>query len=178
MRRLLDGLFRSLGVLAAVALVVIGVSVLTGVSGRLLGYHVQGAIFIATYSMGAMAFFALAHTLKSGGHIRVTLFLRGLSPRVRRYFEIWCLGVGTAILGFFSYNTIALMMNSYEFGITSVGVLPIPIWIPQMSMAVGAVVATIAFLDEFLIVARGGEPTYGYEDAGEPEKAAESKTSE
>ena len=165
MRRLLDGVFRSLGVLAAIALVVIGVSVLVGVSGRLLGFHVRGAIFVA-------------HTLKSGGHIRVTLFLRGLSPRVRRYFEIWCLGFSTAILGFLSYNTIALLMNSYEFGITSVGVLPIPIWIPQTIMAVGAVVATIAFLDEFLIVVRGGEPTYGYEDAGEPEKAAEPKTFE
>lgn len=178
MRKLLDGLFQSLGVLASVALVVIGVSVLIGVTGRLLGYHVRGAIFVAVYSMGAMAFFALAHTLKTGGHIRVTLFLRNLNPRVRRYFEIWCLGFGTAILGFFSYNTIALIMNSYEFGITSVGVLPIPIWIPQLSMAFGAVVATIAFLDEFIIVVRGGEPTYGYEDEGEPEKVAEPKTFE
>ena len=167
MRAFLDNLFRGFGVLAAVALVLIGVSVLTGIIGRFVGINVSGAIFVAVYAMGAMAFFALAHTLKTGGHIRVTLFLRRFNPRYRQFVEIWCLGVGTAVMGFLAYNTIVMIKSSYDYGITSVGILPIPIWIPQLFMAFGTVVATLAFLDEFIIVLRGGKPSYGYEEPGE-----------
>ena len=167
MRAFLDNLFQGFGVLAAVALVLIGASVLTGIIGRFVGINVSGAIFVAVYSMGAMAFFALAHTLKTGGHIRVTLFLRQLSPRYRQFFEIWSLGVGTAVMGFLAYNTIIMIKSSYDYGITSVGILPIPIWIPQLFMAFGTVVATLAFLDELIIVLRGGKPSYGYEEPGE-----------
>ena len=169
MRVFLDSLFRWFGILAAAALVLIGVSVLTGIIGRFVGINVSGAIFVAVYSMGAMAFFALAHTLKTGGHIRVTLFLRQFSPRYRQFVEIWCLGVGTAVMGFLAYNTIVMIKSSYDYGITSVGILPIPIWIPQLFMAFGTVVATLAFLDEFIIVLRGGKPSYGYEEPGETE---------
>jgi TRAP-type C4-dicarboxylate transport system permease small subunit len=167
MRSFLDKLFQGCGVFAAVCLVVIGASVLTGILGRFVGVNVSGAIFVAVYSMGAMAFFALAYTLKSGGHIRVTLFMRQLSPRIRRYFEIWCLVVGTCIFGFLAFNSVLLILHSHEYGITSVGILPIPIWIPQILMAGGTSVASIAFLDELVIVLRGGNPTYGYEEPGE-----------
>ena len=178
MRKFLDNLFRWFGVLAAVALVVIGVSVLTGIVGRFVGINVSGAIFVAVYSMGAMAFFALAHTLKSGGHIRVTLFLRHLGPRYRQFFEIWCLGVGTAVMGFLTYNTVMMILSSYEFGITSVGIIPIPIWIPQLFMGFGIFVATLAFLDELIIVLTGGRPTYGYEEPGEAEESQPEPTFE
>ena len=170
MRTFLDNLFRWFGVLAAVALVLIGLSVLMGILGRFIGINVSGAIFVAVYAMGAMAFFALAHTLKTGGHIRVTLFLRRLGPRYRQYFEMWCLGVGTAIMGFLTYNTVLMIYSSWEFGITSVGILPIPIWIPQLFMGFGVLVATLAFLDEFIIVLRGGKPYYGFEEPGETEE--------
>ena len=40
------------------------------------------------------------------------------------------------------------------------GLLPIPIWIPQLSFALGSLLLLLAVLDEFAIVARGGVPTY------------------
>ena len=35
-----------------------------------------------------------------------------------------------------------------------------PLWIPQLSFAVGSVLLWVALLDEWLLVWRGAEPTY------------------
>ena len=40
------------------------------------------------------------------------------------------------------------------------GLWPIPIWIPQSSFAFGAILFLVAVVDEFVIVARGGVPTF------------------
>ena len=50
--------------------------------------------------------------------------------------------------------------QSYEFKELAQGLLPLPIWIPQMSFAFGSVLLLVAVLDEFVIVARGGVPTF------------------
>jgi hypothetical protein len=42
----------------------------------------------------------------------------------------------------------------------STGVLIIPLWIPQLGMAVGLVILLIAILDELVHVAGGGFPHY------------------
>ena len=38
--------------------------------------------------------------------------------------------------------------------------VPVPLWIPQSGMALGLVVLTISLVDEFVIVLRGGRPSY------------------
>jgi TRAP-type C4-dicarboxylate transport system permease small subunit len=38
--------------------------------------------------------------------------------------------------------------------------VPIPIWIPQMSFVVGAAILVIAVIDECVGVLRGGKPSY------------------
>ena len=40
------------------------------------------------------------------------------------------------------------------------GLLPIPIWIPQSSFALGSLLLLVAMVDELVIVLRGGRPTY------------------
>ena len=57
--------------------------VLASVLGRLMGFNLRGSDAYAGYCMAAAAFLALAHTLKSGEHIRVNLFLQRFGPRLR-----------------------------------------------------------------------------------------------
>ena len=57
--------------------------VLLGIAGRLLDFHVPGTDAYAGYCMAAAGFLALAHTLKRGEHIRVTLLLRAPARRAR-----------------------------------------------------------------------------------------------
>ncbi len=53
-----------------------------------------------------------------------------------------------------------LVMDSYEFGDVSTGMMPIPLWIPQVSMALGALLLEIAVLEELVGIFRGHEPRY------------------
>ena len=67
--------------LAALFMVGTLAMVLLGIVGRLLGFNVPGTDAYAGYCMAARGFLALAHTLKRGEHIRVTLLLEHAARR-------------------------------------------------------------------------------------------------
>ena len=73
--------------------------VVAGIAGRLLNFNVPGTDAYAGYCMAAAGFLALAHTLKRGEHIRVTLILEHLGPSAQRALELWALGVATLLAG-------------------------------------------------------------------------------
>jgi hypothetical protein len=50
--------------------------------------------------------------------------------------------------------------ESWVFNDIAQGMLPMPLWIPQLSFAVGSVLLWVALLDEWVLVWRGAEPTY------------------
>ena len=72
---LLDALYDGAAALAALFMVLLLVMVLLSILGRQLHFHVPGTDAYAGYMMAAAGFLALAHTLKRGEHIRVTLLL-------------------------------------------------------------------------------------------------------
>jgi hypothetical protein len=50
--------------------------------------------------------------------------------------------------------------ESWLFGDRGQGLLPLPLWIPQAPVALGALVLSIALIDEWIRVACGLAPTY------------------
>jgi TRAP-type C4-dicarboxylate transport system permease small subunit len=154
-RAALDRLFHSAGVLAALFMVGTLAMVIAGVAARLLGFNVPGTDSYAGYCMAAAGFLALAHTLKRGEHIRVTLILEHLPPGPQRALELWALGVATLLAALFAYYSVRLSWQSWDFHDISTGNDATPLWIPQISMALGAVVLCIAFVDEFVLEWRG-----------------------
>ena len=93
MRRFLNFLYDAAAWLAALAMIGVLVMVLTSIIGRLLHFHLPGTDAYAGYSMAAAGFLALAHTLKKGEHIRVTLLIGRLQGSARRAMEMWSLSV-------------------------------------------------------------------------------------
>src|SRR3954470_21875855 len=109
MRRFLDLLYDAAGYLAAFFMVGILLMVLASVVGRLAGFNLRGSAAYAGYGMAAAGFLALAHTLKRGEHIRVTLFLDRFQGRLRRPLEIWSHLAGAffcAVLAFYSVRLV------------------------------------------------------------------------
>ena len=155
MRAALDRLFHAAGVLAALFMVGTLAMVIAGVVARLLGFNVPGTDSYAGYCMAAAGFLALAHTLKRGEHIRVTLILEHLPPDAQRALELWALGAATLLSALFAYYSVRLSWQSWDFHDVSTGNDATPLWIPQLSMALGAVVLCIAFVDEFVLEWRG-----------------------
>ena len=155
MRRLLDFLYDSAAALAALFMVGLLGMVLLSIASRQFHFHVPGTDAYAGYLMAASGFLALAHTLKRGEHIRVTLILSHLHGGARRGLEIWALTAAVLIAGLFAWFSVRLAWQSHAFNDISTGNDATPLWIPQLSMALGAVVLLIAFIDEWVQELRG-----------------------
>jgi TRAP-type C4-dicarboxylate transport system permease small subunit len=138
--------FFLVGTLAMVAL---------GVAGRLLDWYVPGTDAYAGYCMAASGFLALAHTLKRGEHIRVSLLLEHASVRARRALELWSLGIATILAGAFAWYSMRLVVQSWQFSDISTANDATPLWIPQLAMAIGTLVLLVALVDELVAEWRG-----------------------
>ena len=88
MRKHLDSLYDGAAALAAVLMVALLGMVLLSILGRQLHFHVPGTDAYAGYLMAGSGFLALAHTLKRGEHIRVTLLLGALTGGLKKGLEI------------------------------------------------------------------------------------------
>ena len=159
MRRFLDALYNAAAALAAVCMVALLVMVLLSVFGRQFNFHVPGTDAYAGYLMAASGFLALAHTLKKGEHIRVTLVLGALSAGPKRAMEIWAHGAGALIALLVATYSCRLVWQSRSFHDISTSNDATPLWSPQLAMAAGTVILAIAFLDELLIELGGKRAT-------------------
>ncbi|WP_027014159.1 TRAP transporter small permease [Comamonas composti] len=150
MRKLLDGLYASCGWLAGLSMIGVLAMVLLTIVSRLFGFAAPGTDSYAGYAMAGAGFLALASTLKKGEHIRVTLVLGMLKGRAHRGLEITALAAAVLLSGFLAWFSLRLVWQSWELEDLSVGIDATPLWIPQLSMALGCVVFCIAFVDEFI----------------------------
>jgi TRAP-type C4-dicarboxylate transport system permease small subunit len=154
MRRALDGLYDGAAWLAALCMIGLLAMVLLSIVSRLLHFHVSGTDAYAGYLMAAAGFLALAHTLKKGEHIRVTLLLTH-SGRYRRALELWSLVAAVLLSGLAAYFSARLAWQSHAFNDISTANDATPLWIPQLTMAAGSVILLIAFIDELVRELRG-----------------------
>ncbi len=155
MRRLLDALYDGAAWLAALFMVGLLVMVLLSIVSRQLHFHVPGTDAYAGYLMAASGFLALAHTLKRGEHIRVTLLLSALQGRARRGMELWALAAASALALLSAFYSARLVWQSHAFNDISTGNDATPLWLPQLGMAVGTAILALAFVDELVLELRG-----------------------
>ena len=155
MRRALDSLYDAAGYLAALFLAGTLAMVLLGIAGRLLNFHVPGTDSYAGYCMAASGFLALAHTLKRGEHIRVSLVLEHVGADARRVLERVALVTATLLAALFAWYSIRLAFQSWQFNDVSTGNDATPLWIPQLAMAAGMSILAIAFVDELVLEMQG-----------------------
>ncbi len=99
--------------------------------------------------MATASFLAIAYTLNRGAHIRVNLLLNMFGPR-RIVVEIWCLVIASGLTVYFAWFAIRGTYWSHLLGDISQAQDATPIWIPQIAMAFGTVIAAIAFLDNLV----------------------------
>ena len=159
MRKALNALYDGAAWLASLFMVGLLVMVLLSVISRLLHFHVPGTDAYAGYLMAGAGFLALAHTLKRGEHIRVTLLLAALTGKTKRGMEIWALSAATALAALSAFYSCRLAWQSHVFNDISTGNDATRLWIPQLSMAVGTVILCIAFIDELVLEWRGQRST-------------------
>lgn len=177
MRRFLDRLYAASGVLGAVCLASIAVVMLAQAGMREVGLLLRGADDIVGWLCAASAFLALGTTFRHGELVRVGLIIDRLPVAGRRRAECIALGLAVLVGGYILWAAANFVYESWQFEEVAQGLIRIPIWIPQMSFVVGALVFFIALLDEFVVLVTGGTPAYrAAEEAHRPHPEAADAT--
>jgi len=152
----LDFLYLTAGVLASLSLVAILGLIVVQMLARWTGEVFPGAPDYAGYAMAAASFLAFANALNRGAHIRVSIVLNAVPGKIRRWLEIWCFGIGTAVMWYFVYYAYRFTYWSWKFNDVSQGQDRTPLWIPQSVMLFGAAVLAIALTDHLIhVIFRG-----------------------
>jgi TRAP-type C4-dicarboxylate transport system permease small subunit len=160
LRRALDRLYLASGALGAFFIVLIGVLMIAQSVLRELNVRTGAVNDVVAWFCAAAAFFTMAHAFKHGDFVRVTLLLESTSARTRRALEIMALAIGSLAVGYLAWWACKFTYESWEFNDIAQGLLPLPLWIPQLSFALGSLLLWVAMLDELILVLRGQVPTY------------------
>jgi len=159
-RRALDAVYALGGQLAALCVLSILILMIWASLGRVLNWQVGWINDVVAWLMAAAAFLGMAYSFRNGDFVRVTLLLESVSPRIRRWLEVSSLSVAAVAILYLGYWAMSFTLESYQFNDIAGNMVAIPIWIPQMSFAVGALILVIAVIDECVQVLRGGKPSY------------------
>jgi TRAP-type C4-dicarboxylate transport system permease small subunit len=145
----LDRFYLYCGYLAAFFLVCIFLTTMLQVGSRWMGINIRGLTDYAGYFMAASAFLAFPHTFNRGAHIRIELFM-SMMGRFRFAAEWLSFFASSAIAVWLAYFAWSMVYWSRALNDISQGLDATPIWIPQLSMAVGLSVLALCVIDHGL----------------------------
>lgn len=172
MRKALDQLYGAALVGACLAMIAIATLVFAEVLGRVadrlamlagvarFGFTVPSLAEIGGFLFVAASFLALPATLRAGGHVRVTLALRAFGPRSERAMNVLVLLVAIGLTGFALWSVWTMTYTSYLRGSVSIGIIAIPLWLPQAVMSTGLAIFAIALIDELVAMLRGQDAAF------------------
>ncbi len=155
MKSLLSKFYSGLMFLACISMVAAFGAIMLGVIAREARLDIQGLDGYAGYSIAAALFLALPDTLRHGDHIRVTLLLQKLGQAGRNVLEYWSLASALALSGYLAWFACRLVWVSYTTHDVSPAADASPLWIPQLSMALGCIGLVVAFADAFIARMQG-----------------------
>lgn len=159
-RRRLDPLFDGAAYLAAAFIFAIFAIMIGSSLMRELGMRTGGTDDVVAWSCAAAGFLAMAQTFRRGDFVRVVLLLDRLGKRRAHQFEIVALVIGTLFVTFLTWAAAIFVYESWDFGDMANGLVPIPLWIPQISFVFGTLLLLVAIVDELVAVLRGHRPSY------------------
>lgn len=148
--------YKLLMVLSGVSMVAAFGAVILGVLSREIAhFSIDGLDAYAGYAIAAALFFALPATLQNGDHIRVTLVLDRLPKKMRGAFEWACQACALALTLYIAWYAVRAVWISYVTHDISPGADASPLWIPQLSMAMGCIGFALSFAHALVLRARG-----------------------
>ena len=110
------------------------------------------------YLMGATFFFGAAYTLRSGGHVRVSLLAESLPPAAARVLDMAATLLGIAVTLFILYALADLTLTSFKRGILSFTPTQTPLIFPQGVLAVGGLILSLQMLARLIRLFRHESP--------------------
>lgn len=112
---------------------------------------------VGAYLMVLILFMGLTYTFEKDRMIQLDFVSKKFSNRTKGGFHFGFLGLGFLYSVILSYEFMALALKSKAWGVESVLTLRMPLYIPQMIMAIGTIFLSLYFLRElFAEISRMG----------------------
>ncbi len=148
----IDALGRLGGAVAAIALAILTLIILSEISVRLLSNYIESmpagvpmAWEYSSYLMGIAFMAGAAMTLRAGSHIRVTILIGQLPAFGKRLLEIVSSFIGLCLTAFLAWSLALFTWGSFTRGQTSIS-SDTPVWIPEAAITLGAVLLALQML--------------------------------
>jgi TRAP-type C4-dicarboxylate transport system permease small subunit len=156
MEKLVHNFYRLLMLLSCISMLTAFGSVVLGVFAReVVHLNIPGLDAYAGYAIAGALFLALPGTLQNGDHIRVTLVLERLPEHIRSGFEWFCLVAALALSLYMASYGVRSVWISYITHDVSASADATPLWIPQISMALGCIGFALAFAHALILRLQG-----------------------
>lgn len=137
--------------LAGVALVAICVLVMSEIVARnVFGTSTMIADEMCGYLNVAVVFLGLAYTMQQGGFIRVELLYNRFNRRLRRVADALSVLLSFAYVCIVAFYMIKYVIYSYHNDIRSAELTQTPLFVPQIVLAVGAILLAI-YLSKYIV---------------------------
>lgn len=160
MRNALNACTKLFNITACLLLLAMVVVMFLAIVMRQFGVLIPGSEEIATFSMVGVAFLGLPGVYSAGMHIRVETIYSRLPTSKQKALDIWCLAVASAVCVVFVYFTGLLVWDSFRLGDAAFGLLPIPLWIPQLPMPLGLGLLVLVMLDDIVRLVNGEKASF------------------
>ncbi|HLS17241.1 MAG TPA: TRAP transporter small permease [Paenalcaligenes sp.] len=151
----LENLAKACGVLAAAFLVALALVILAQIISRMFGRLVPSADDFAAWAMASSVFLGLPYAMLRGDHIRVTLVLQVLPKSLHYGYEILATLIALVVSAWGSYYCIIFVYESFARNELAPGMLPVPMWMPQIGMPIGLVLFTLMLARRLVMSVRG-----------------------
>ena len=165
----IDRVVRVIELIGLVIPVIALVGIILTISANITIRHAFNWVFVEEfggYTLVLITYLTAAYTLRSGGHISVTLILRRLSRRVREVVEVFTSLVGLTIVVFFLYRAVILFSEAVESEVIAMTPLGTPLSIPIFFISVGLsffILSLTLHLARKILVVFGALPEEGKE---------------
>ncbi len=89
------------------------------------------------YLMLFIVMFGLAHTMKTEGHIRITLITGRLKETSFKVLDAIVSGVACVVTCFCFYHAVKMVYDTYSLGMKADSIAETPLFLPQIAVPVG-----------------------------------------
>lgn len=102
------------------------------------------------YLMVAVVLAGLSYTLRTDGHIRITVLLVKLPSQLQRYLEAAAMLLALLITGFICYHALQMAVDAYTYEMTADSISQTPLYLPQALIPIGLLGLCVQLLAQLL----------------------------
>ena len=136
--RVLDRVYLGMGYLCGTMFLLLALFITYQVIARKFDFVMApGMDLMSGYTMAMASTWAFSYALRAGSHVRIDVLLPFMSPKVRWLADQAALGSIVFFIAVTSWKTWVMVLKSYEIGAVTNTYPLVPLWIPQIFVAIG-----------------------------------------